>query len=97
MKIEGTQELRASRERVFQSLIDPGVLQRCIPGCERLERTGDNAFATTPSGVGSIKEGVHRQRSHRREGAPPEALGKGQPDLGRYGEREGHHRDQLRR
>jgi hypothetical protein len=56
MKIEGTQELRASRERVFQALIDPAVLQRCIPGCERLERTGENSFSTTlKAGVGPIK------------------------------------------
>ncbi|HEV8484747.1 MAG TPA: carbon monoxide dehydrogenase subunit G [Blastocatellia bacterium] len=84
MKIEGTQELRASRERVFQSLIDPAVLQRCIPGCERLERTGDNAFATTlRAGVGSIKgefTGIVRIEEMR----PPEHYrivveGKGQP------------------
>jgi carbon monoxide dehydrogenase subunit G len=56
MKIEGTQELRAKRERVFRALIDPEVLKRCIPGCERLELTGPNAYsATLKSGVGSIK------------------------------------------
>lgn len=56
MKIEGTQELRASRERVFQVLIDPAVLQRCIPGCERLEQIGENTFSTTlKAGVGPIK------------------------------------------
>src|SRR5256885_15574095 len=56
MKIEGTHELRASRERVFQSLTDPAGLQRCIPGCERLEKTGENAYAATlRTGVGAIK------------------------------------------
>jgi carbon monoxide dehydrogenase subunit G len=56
MKIEGTQEVRASRERVFQALLDPEVLKRCIPGCERLEQTGENAYAATlRAGVGSIK------------------------------------------
>jgi uncharacterized protein len=56
MKIEGTQEVRASRERVFQALLDPDVLKRCIPGCERLEQTGENAYAATlRAGVGSIK------------------------------------------
>ena len=56
MKIEGTHELRAPRERVWQALIDPSVLQRCIPGCERLEQTGENAYAATlRAGVGSIK------------------------------------------
>ena len=56
MKLEGTHELEATRERVYQSLVNPEVLQRCIPGCERLERTGDNMFsATIRAGVGSIK------------------------------------------
>lgn len=56
MKLEGTHELEATRERVYQSLVNPDVLQRCIPGCERLERNGDNTFsATIRAGVGSIK------------------------------------------
>lgn len=56
MKLEGTHELEATRERVYQSLVNPDVLQRCIPGCERLERTGENTFsATIRAGVGSIK------------------------------------------
>ena len=56
MKLEGTHQLEARRERVYQSLVNPEVLQRCIPGCERLERTGENSFSTTiRTGVGSIK------------------------------------------
>jgi carbon monoxide dehydrogenase subunit G len=56
VKLEGTHELEATRERVYQSLVNPEVLQRCIPGCERLERTGENTFAATiRTGVGSIK------------------------------------------
>lgn len=56
MKLEGTHDVEATRERVYQSLVNPEVLQRCIPGCERLERTGDNTFsATIRAGVGSIK------------------------------------------
>lgn len=48
--------MRAKRERVYQSLIDPEVLKRCIPGCERLEKTGENSYsATLRTGVGSIK------------------------------------------
>src|SRR3989454_4545126 len=56
MKIEGSHQLNAPRERVYQCLIDPQVLQRCIPGCERLEKTGENTYAATiRAGVGSIK------------------------------------------
>ncbi len=56
MKLDGTHQLEAPRERVYQLLVNPDVLQRCIPGCERLERTGENQFAATiRAGVGSIK------------------------------------------
>jgi len=56
MKIEGTHELRANPQRVYETLIDPVVLQRCIPGCERLEKSGENAYSITlKAGVGSIK------------------------------------------
>jgi len=39
MKIEGTHQLNAPRARVYELLVDPEVLQGCIPGCERLEKT----------------------------------------------------------
>ncbi len=84
MKIEGTQELNAKRERVFQALTDPAVLQRCIPGCERLEKTGENAYSTTlRAGVGSIK-GVFTGNVRIEDVRPPEHYriavdGKGQP------------------
>src|SRR5918911_3600865 len=84
MKIEGTHELRAPRERVFQSLTDPAVLQRCIPGCERLERTGEDAYAATlRTGVGAIK-GVFQGNVRLEEIRAPEHYrivveGKGQP------------------
>jgi carbon monoxide dehydrogenase subunit G len=56
MKIEGTQELHAPRGSVYAALIDPQVLQRCIPGCESLEKTGDDDYAITiKAGIGAIK------------------------------------------
>lgn len=56
MKIEGTQKLHASRERVYSALTDPQILQRCIPGCESLEKTGESIYAATlKAGVGAIK------------------------------------------
>lgn len=84
MKIEGTHELRAKRERVYQVLTDPEVLERCIPGCERLEATGDNTFSTTlRAGVGSIK-GVFNGNVRMENLSPPAHFrlvvdGKGQP------------------
>lgn len=84
MKIGGTHELRARRERVYQVLTDPEVLKRCIPGCERLEKTGEDAYsATLRAGVGSIK-GVFTGNVRLEDLRPPEHYrlvvdGKGQP------------------
>ena len=84
MKIEGSHQLNASRERVYQCLIDPEVLQRCIPGCERLEKTGDNSYAATiRTGIGSIK-GVFNGNVRLEDMRPPEHYrivvdGKGAP------------------
>ncbi len=84
MKIEGTHELHAGPERVYETLIDPVVLQRCIPGCERLEKTGENAYSTTlRAGVGSIK-GVFNGNVRLEDLQPPRHFlmvvdGKGQP------------------
>lgn len=84
MKIEGTHEIRSNRGRLYQVLTDPEVLKRCIPGCERLEQTGENAYSVTMrAGVGSIK-GLFTGNVKLEDLRPPEGFrmtvdGKGQP------------------
>ena len=84
MKIEGTHTLHATREHVYQALTNPDVLKRCIPGCEKLEQTGENNFAATmKAGVGAIK-GVFNGHVKLENMRPPEHYrivvdGKGQP------------------
>ena len=56
MKFTGDATLNAPVDRVWSALLDPSVLVRTIPGCERLEATGDNAYAmTVTAGVAAIK------------------------------------------
>ena len=45
MTMTGEVTLPADRPKVWALLNDPEVLKACIPGCESLERTGDNGFA----------------------------------------------------
>jgi carbon monoxide dehydrogenase subunit G len=72
MKIEGTQKLHATRERVYAALIDPAILQRCIPGCESLEKTAENIYAATlKAGVGAIK-GKFKGEVRLEDMRPPE-------------------------
>jgi uncharacterized protein len=56
MKITGEATLVAPVEQVWDALLDPAVLVRTIPGCERLEETADNTYdMTVTAGVASIR------------------------------------------
>lgn len=56
MKFTGENVLAAPVEKAWDALLDPAVLVRTIPGCEKLEATGENAYAmTVTAGVASIK------------------------------------------
>ena len=44
MKMTGEQSIAAPRARAWEALNDPEVLKQCIPGCQSLERDGDNRF-----------------------------------------------------
>jgi carbon monoxide dehydrogenase subunit G len=45
MQMKGEQVVPADRQAVWAALNDPAVLAQCIPGCQSLERDGDNRFA----------------------------------------------------
>jgi len=56
MKLSGEATLRADVARVYAALNDPAVLVATIPGCQRLEQVGPDAYrATVTAGVASIK------------------------------------------
>ncbi len=56
MKVSGEATLHAPADRVWNALNDPAVLVRTIPGCERLEATGPDAYSmVVTAGVASVK------------------------------------------
>src|SRR5258706_5606865 len=56
MILSGPCTISAPREKVWQALLDPAILQRSIPGCETLTPTGENRYsAVVKAGVASIK------------------------------------------
>jgi carbon monoxide dehydrogenase subunit G len=56
MRIAGNATLRAPVETVYEALRDPRVLVRTIPGCERLEQVGEDAYQmTVTAGVASVR------------------------------------------
>ena len=84
MHLEGSHTIQAPRDRVFAALIDPDVLQRCIPGSQTLEKIDDNKYgAKLSAGVGAIKA-VFTATVSMEEVTPPTRFklvveGKGQP------------------
>ena len=56
MRIAGNATLHAPVETVYAALRDPRVLVRTIPGCERLEQVGEDAYQmTVTAGVASVR------------------------------------------
>jgi uncharacterized protein len=56
MRIAGTATVQAPVEAVYAALQDPRVLVRTIPGCERLEQVGEDAYTmTVTAGVASVR------------------------------------------
>ena len=44
MKVLGSHVVALPPERVYQMLQDPEVLARCMPGCESLEKIGEDEY-----------------------------------------------------
>ena len=71
MKIEGTHQIHAPRDRIYAALINPQILQRCIPGCQSLDKTADNTYvATMKAGVGPVK-GIFKGNVRLEDMQPP--------------------------
>ena len=71
MKIEGTHQIQSPRDRIYAALINPEILQRCIPGCQSLDKTADNTYvATMKAGVGPVK-GIFKGNVRLEDMQPP--------------------------
>ena len=56
MKISGSSTLEAPVDKVWEAMLDPAVLARCLPGCESLSVIGDDRYAMSiTAGVAAIK------------------------------------------
>ncbi|MDH5749173.1 MAG: carbon monoxide dehydrogenase subunit G [Rhodospirillales bacterium] len=56
MKITGEYKIPASRQMVWEALNNPDILKQSIPGCESMEKTGDNEFtAKVTAKIGPVK------------------------------------------
>jgi len=56
MKIEGSSDIPAPRDRVWSAFLDPAIISTAIPGCEKLEPIGPDEYkAVMKVGVGPVK------------------------------------------
>ena len=84
MKLSAIYAFKAPPEKVFAALVDPAVLQKCIDGCEKMEKTGEDSYdAHLKIGVAGMK-GSYVGKIRIEEKKPPESFtlkveGKGGP------------------
>ena len=56
MKLEGSYDVKAPRDKVWNAFLDAATLQKAIPGCEKLELIGADEYkATLKIGVAAVK------------------------------------------
>ena len=56
MKLEGSYAIPASRQAVWEAFLDPERLRQALPGCEKLEKIGEDEYkATLKVGVAAVK------------------------------------------
>lgn len=84
MKLPIAHTFASTPEQVYAALIDPVVLQRCIDGCEKLVKTGEDSYDVQMKvGVSGVK-GSYGGKVQITAKQPPESLtlameGKGAP------------------
>lgn len=55
LEMSGEYDLPQKREIVWKALNDPAMLEKCIPGCETLEKLSDTEFqATVKLSIGPV-------------------------------------------
>ncbi len=73
MKIEGSHDIPAPRQKVWDAFLNPEVLRQAIPGCEKLEALGNDEYkATMKVGVAAVK-GTFEGKVRLFDKKPPES------------------------
>src|ERR671923_432475 len=74
MKLEGSHDVPAPRQQVWDAFLDPERLRQAIPGCEKLEALGNDEFtATMKVGVAAVK-GTFTGKVKLSDKQPPESF-----------------------
>jgi hypothetical protein len=72
MRLSGTHTFDAPPERVWNLLVDPARLKKCIPGAQNLETIGENEYAGEVNvGIAAVK-GLYKGKVKLEDLRPPE-------------------------
>ena len=74
MKISGCYTVPFPREQTYALLLDPVVLARCLPGCDELERTGQDEYRMKMKMVLASLSGLFDGTVSLAEQNPPESF-----------------------
>jgi carbon monoxide dehydrogenase subunit G len=74
MKISGSSLVALPPERAYQVMQDPVVLARCIPGCDALEKIGDNEYRMKMKMSMASLSGAFDGKVRITEQSPPESF-----------------------
>ena len=72
MKVTGSYIVPVARERAYELLQDPDILARCMPGTERLARTGPDEYEMKMKMVISAVQGLFAGKVRIAHQNPPE-------------------------
>lgn len=74
MDISGSYTLNAPREQVWDALFDPDTLKRAVPGCESLQKTGDNEYTARLTVEAAGIKGIYDATLKALDPQKPESL-----------------------
>lgn len=74
MKISGSHTLAVPQEQAYQMMQDPEVLARAMPGCEALEKTGENEYRMKLKMVLASLSGVFEGKIRIADQNPPSSF-----------------------
>jgi uncharacterized protein len=74
MKLNGSHKFKASSQQVFHAILNPGILQSCIPGCQSVEYLdADNIRTNISTPIPGLK-GPYGADIHISQRQEPSAL-----------------------
>ncbi|MBM3774507.1 MAG: carbon monoxide dehydrogenase subunit G [Acidobacteria bacterium] len=74
MKIGGTHTVQCPRERAYSMLQDPEILAQCMPGCDRLTKTGEDAYEMQVKLAIASIQGLFSGKVRISDQTPPESF-----------------------